>query len=130
MSVGCCASEVLGSATTAEAGDGVPSDNIDTKETDELGIMAAPRNDQAGIRLSPPQKMTRSTEALKCIYEQEELEDAVQQENCEVVAITETWWNDTHNWSAAVNGNKPSEGAGQEGEVLKWPGMLRRVSLS
>ncbi|KAK4830250.1 hypothetical protein QYF61_009317 [Mycteria americana] len=37
---------------------------------------------------------------------QEELEAIVQQENCDIVAITETWWDDSHNWSAATDGSK------------------------
>ncbi|PKU45732.1 mitochondrial fission process protein 1 [Limosa lapponica baueri] len=35
---------------------------------------------------------------------QEELEAIVQQENYDIVAITEMWWDDLHNWSAAING--------------------------
>jgi len=30
----------------------------------------------------------------------------VQWENYDVVAITETWWDDLHNWSAAMDGYK------------------------
>ncbi|PKU49676.1 mitochondrial fission process protein 1 [Limosa lapponica baueri] len=49
---------------------------------------------------------------LKCIYtnarsmgnKQEQLEAIVQQENYDIVAITETWWDDLHNWSTAANG--------------------------
>ena len=37
---------------------------------------------------------------------QEELEAIVQQENYDIVAITETWWDDSHNWSAAMDGYK------------------------
>ncbi|PKU44969.1 mitochondrial fission process protein 1 [Limosa lapponica baueri] len=56
----------------------------------------------------------RSTAQVNCIYtnahsmgtEQEELETIVQQENYDIVAITETWWNDSHNWSAAMGGYK------------------------
>ncbi|KAK4828709.1 LOW QUALITY PROTEIN: hypothetical protein QYF61_000547 [Mycteria americana] len=51
---------------------------------------------------------------LKCIYtnarsmgnKQEELEAIVQRENYDIVAITETWWDDSHNWSAAMDGYK------------------------
>ncbi|GAB0207466.1 mitochondrial enolase superfamily member 1 [Grus japonensis] len=51
---------------------------------------------------------------LKCIYtnvhnmgnKQEELEAIVQLENYDIVAITETWWDDSHNWSAAMDGYK------------------------
>ena len=49
---------------------------------------------------------------LKCIYfnassmgnKQEELEAIVQQENYDIVSIMETWWDDLHNWSAAMDG--------------------------
>ncbi|GAB0181770.1 hypothetical protein GRJ2_000642300 [Grus japonensis] len=34
---------------------------------------------------------------------QEELEAIVQLENYDIVAITEMWWNDSHNWSAAMD---------------------------
>ncbi|PKU47447.1 rna-directed dna polymerase from mobile element jockey-like [Limosa lapponica baueri] len=37
---------------------------------------------------------------------QEELEAIVQQENYDVVAVMETWWDDSHNWSAPVDGYK------------------------
>ncbi|KAK4816775.1 hypothetical protein QYF61_022887 [Mycteria americana] len=37
---------------------------------------------------------------------QEELEAIVHQENDDMVAITETWWDDSHNWSAAMDGYK------------------------
>ncbi|KAK4829638.1 hypothetical protein QYF61_005849 [Mycteria americana] len=51
---------------------------------------------------------------LKCLYtnarsmgnKQEELEAIVHQENYDMVAITETWWDDSHNWSAAMDGYK------------------------
>ncbi|KAK4827898.1 LOW QUALITY PROTEIN: hypothetical protein QYF61_022321 [Mycteria americana] len=35
-----------------------------------------------------------------------ELEAIVQQENYDIFAITETWWGDSHNWSAAMDGYK------------------------
>ena len=37
---------------------------------------------------------------------QEELKAIVHQENYDMVAITETWWDDSHNWSAAMDGYK------------------------
>ncbi|KAJ7400591.1 hypothetical protein BTVI_104058 [Pitangus sulphuratus] len=37
---------------------------------------------------------------------QEELEAIMQQESYDVVNITETWWNDSHDWSAAMDGYK------------------------
>ena len=50
---------------------------------------------------------------LKCVYtnahsmsnKQEELED-VQQASYDLVAITETWWDHSHDWSAAMDGYK------------------------
>ncbi|KAK4810917.1 hypothetical protein QYF61_013325 [Mycteria americana] len=59
-------------------------------------------------------KETWVTVQLKCLYtnvrsmgnKQEELEAIVQQENYDMVAITETWWDDSHNWSAAMDGYK------------------------
>ncbi|KAK4810714.1 hypothetical protein QYF61_007688 [Mycteria americana] len=59
-------------------------------------------------------KETWTTAQLKCLYtnarsmgnKQEELEAIVHQENYDMVAITETWWDDSHNWSAAMDGYK------------------------
>jgi len=51
---------------------------------------------------------------LKCIYtiarnvgnKQEDLEAIVQKDSYDFVAITETWWDDSHDWSAAMDGCK------------------------
>ena len=51
---------------------------------------------------------------LKCIYSnahrmgnrQRELEAIVWQANCDLVAITETWWDCSHDWSTAMDGYK------------------------
>ncbi|GAB0207400.1 mitochondrial enolase superfamily member 1 [Grus japonensis] len=56
----------------------------------------------------------KSKAQLKCIYtnarsmgnKQEELEAIVQQDSYDLVAITETWWDDSHDWSAAMDGYK------------------------
>ena len=37
---------------------------------------------------------------------QEELEATMLVGNYDVVAITETWWDDSHDWSLAVDGYK------------------------
>ena len=37
---------------------------------------------------------------------QEELEVTVQQANYDLVAITETWWDNSHDWSAVMDGYK------------------------
>ena len=55
---------------------------------------------------------SKSIAQLKCIYtnarsmggKQEELEAMVQRERYDLVAITETWWGDSHDWSAAMDG--------------------------
>ncbi|KAK4819787.1 hypothetical protein QYF61_011387 [Mycteria americana] len=59
-------------------------------------------------------KETQTTAQLKCLYtnarstgnKEEELEAIVHQENYDTVAITETWWDDSHNWSAVMDGYK------------------------
>ncbi|KAK4806641.1 hypothetical protein QYF61_021237 [Mycteria americana] len=59
-------------------------------------------------------KEARVTAQLTCLYanarsmgnKQEELEAIAHQENYDMVAITETWWGDSHNWSAAMDGYK------------------------
>ncbi|GAB0183989.1 hypothetical protein GRJ2_000864200 [Grus japonensis] len=43
----------------------------------------------------------------------EELEAIVQQDSYDLVAITETWWDDSHDWSAAMDGYKLFRGDGQ-----------------
>ncbi|KAJ7409116.1 hypothetical protein BTVI_57818 [Pitangus sulphuratus] len=61
-----------------------------------------------------PELEVISAAQLKCMYtnarsmgnEQEELEAIVQQESYDVVTITETWWDDSHDWSAAMGGCK------------------------
>ncbi|KAJ7413330.1 hypothetical protein WISP_91339 [Willisornis vidua] len=61
-----------------------------------------------------PELRVQSAAHLKCMYtnacsmgnKQKELEAIVQQESFDVVAITETWWDDSHHWSAAMSGYK------------------------
>ena len=56
----------------------------------------------------------RSAAQLKCIYtnacsmgnKQEELEAIVQQDSYDLVAITGAWWDDSHDWSAVMDGYK------------------------
>ena len=56
----------------------------------------------------------RQMTCLKCIYtnacsmgnKQEELEAIVRHANYDLVAITETWWDHSHDWSAVVDGYK------------------------
>jgi len=37
---------------------------------------------------------------------QEQLEAIVQQDSYDLVTITEMWWEDSHDWSAALDGYK------------------------
>ncbi|TRZ13846.1 hypothetical protein HGM15179_013263 [Zosterops borbonicus] len=46
------------------------------------------------------------TNARSMGNKQEELEVMVPQQSCGVVAITETWWDDSHSWSTALDGYK------------------------
>lgn len=74
---------------------------------------------------STPELRMKSAAHLKCMYtnarsmgnKQEELEAIVQQESYDVVAITETWWDDSYDWSAAMDSYKlfRREGQGRRG---------------
>ncbi|PKU41370.1 adaptin ear-binding coat-associated protein 1 [Limosa lapponica baueri] len=80
-----------------------------------MGTMAEPGNGQLEVRPSYTKKVVGPVAQLKCFYtnarsvgnKQEELEAIVWQESYDVVAITETWWDDSHDWSAAMDGYKP-----------------------
>ncbi|XP_050842254.1 uncharacterized protein LOC127060954 [Serinus canaria] len=58
--------------------------------------------------------MKRWTAQLKCLYtnaysmgnKHEDLEALVQLENSDQIAITETWWDELHNWNMAIEGYK------------------------
>lgn len=56
-----------------------------------------------------------------------ELEAIVKQENYDIVAITETLWDDSHIWSAEVNGYKPFRG---DRLGRKYSGVALCVRLS
>ena len=59
-----------------------------------------------------PTKAVRRKAQLKCLYtvgssvrnKQEELETVMHLENYDFVPITETWWNDSHNWYTTIEG--------------------------
>ncbi|PKU38346.1 mitochondrial fission process protein 1 [Limosa lapponica baueri] len=65
-----------------------------------------------GIKRCSSKKVTQPTAQLKCLYtnvcsmgnKQEGLEAIVQQENCDIVAVTETWWDESHDRSVAIDG--------------------------
>ena len=37
---------------------------------------------------------------------QEKLETMVHLENCDLIAVAETWWEDSHNWNTTIEGYK------------------------
>ena len=65
-----------------------------------------------GIKVCSSKKVTQPTAQLKCLYtnahsmgnKQEELEATMLLESYDVVAITETWWDESHDWSATIDG--------------------------
>ncbi|PKU37704.1 hypothetical protein llap_11990 [Limosa lapponica baueri] len=65
----------------------------------------------AGVKVCSSSKVTQPTAQLKCLYanacsmgnKQEELEATVLLERNDVVAIAETWWDESQDWSAAVD---------------------------
>ena len=60
----------------------------------------------------PSIKAVRRKAELKCLYtnarslgnKQDELETVMCLENYDLVAITETWWDDSHNWNTTIEG--------------------------
>ena len=73
---------------------------------------------------------------LKCIYtnacsmdnKQEELEAIVRQAGYDLVAITETWWDQSHDWSSEMSGYRlfrrdRHHGRGWKG---RWCGSLQQ----
>ncbi|KAM6317632.1 forkhead box protein J1 [Podargus strigoides] len=67
-----------------------------------------------GIKGCLSKKVTWPPAQLKCLYssprstgnKQEELEATVLLESYNIVAIPETWWDDSHAWSVAIDGYK------------------------
>ena len=73
-----------------------------------LVAIETPEYGHEGIRPTATKKEAQ----LRCFYtnahsmsnKQEELEATVWSESSDIVAITETWWNDSHSWSAVMDG--------------------------
>jgi len=96
-----------------EVWDGDPHGSEDTRLKDVVETIEAPENGHVGIRASHPKKVAGSIAQLKHIYtnacsmgNKQELEAIMQLENYDIVAITESWWDDLHNQSAAMDGYK------------------------
>ncbi|OPJ86997.1 hypothetical protein AV530_006205 [Patagioenas fasciata monilis] len=120
------AGKAFRSAVPAEAGDGELRNKRNTRVIDVSKAVEALDDGHNGIRASQQKEVVESMAWLKCIYtnarsmdnKQEELEAIVRQKNYNVVAITETCWDDSHNWSAALDGYKLFRGTGEEGEEV------------
>lgn len=95
-----------------EVGDGDLCGSNDARVNDVLETTEVPENGHAGFRASLPEKAARLIAQLKCINtnahsmgnKQEDLEAMVQPENNDVVSIRETLWDESHNWSVAMDG--------------------------
>jgi len=57
---------------------------------------------------------------------QEELEATVHLENHNVVSVTESWWDDSHNWNGLWTDTICLEGKGEEGGEEELSSTLRR----
>ena len=87
-----------------------------------------------GIQVCSSKKVTRPTAQLKCLYtdarsmgnKQEELEATVLLEHYDLAAVPETWWDECHDWSAAINGyrlfrrDRGRRGGGVALYLKKW----------
>ena len=58
---------------------------------------------------------------LKCLWrmgnKQEELQVCASLQVYDVIGITETWWDDSHNWNVGIDGYKTGRGE-QQGVLL------------
>lgn len=74
-----------------------------------LETTEAPDNGHIGIKVFIPKTVVGWIALLKYIYtkadsKQEEMEATVQQEDYDIIMITEMWGDDSENWSAAMDG--------------------------
>ena len=77
-------------------------------------------------------KVTQTTAQLKCLYtnacsmgnKQEELEATVPLESYNLVAITETWWDKSHDWRLSM-AEGCSEETSEEGGAEALPSTSR-----
>ncbi|OPJ66568.1 hypothetical protein AV530_016604 [Patagioenas fasciata monilis] len=65
-----------------------------------------------GIKMCSSNKVTQPTDQLECLYtntcsmgnKQEELEATMLLEDYDLEAITESWWDGSHEWSVVIDG--------------------------
>ena len=105
---GGCASKIPQSRALVKEENNSPFCRKTTRVGVRLVAVETPVYGQDGIRATASQKDTQ----LRCFYtnadsmgnKQEELEAIVWSESYDIVAIMETWWNDSHSWSAVTDG--------------------------
>ena len=74
------------------------------------GGKGKPQTCPGGIREGSSEKAMRPVAKLKCLYtnarsmgnKQEELETVVQLGKYDLIAIMETWWDESHNWNTLI----------------------------
>ena len=84
------------------------NDSLFCRKNARVDVRLVTTNGQEGIKATATQKVAQ----LRCFYtnadsmgnKQEELEAIVWSESYDIVAIMETWWNDSHSWSAVMDG--------------------------
>ena len=72
--------------------------------------LGKPQTRPGGIREGPSEKATRPIAKLKRLYtnarskgnKQEELETVAQFRKYDLIAIMETWWDESHNWNTLI----------------------------
>ena len=99
------------------------------------GGKGKPQTCLGGIREGSSEEATRPVVKLKCLYtsvhsmgnKQEELEAVVQLGKCYLIAITETWWDESHDWNALTEDyrlfrrdRQGKRGSGVALYVKKW----------
>jgi len=65
-----------------------------------------------GNKWCSSKKVTRPTAQMKCLYtnacsmgnKKEELEATMLLESYDLIAIIETWWDESHDWTTAIDG--------------------------
>ncbi|PKU47468.1 rna-directed dna polymerase from mobile element jockey-like [Limosa lapponica baueri] len=91
-----------------------PYSSEDIKRSNRLATTEGTKHGRVGNRARPPQRVAGQSAQLKCIYtnthsmgnKQEKLEAIVWHESYDVVAVTETWWDESNDWSATMDGYK------------------------
>ena len=114
-------------------GEGSPSATSFERRERCSGTVEAPEKGLVGNGARAHKRVLDSLAHLKCIYTNarsmsnklSELEAIMQHENYDLAAITETWWDASHDWSAAIDGYKLrlQGGTDREGEMVEGPCM-------